>query len=122
MNILDNVTESQKEAITHVDGPLLVIAGAGSGKTRVITRRVGYLVEQGTAPANILSITFTNKAANEMKERLGEFLDLRGMWVSTFHAMCSRILRNEIEQMGFTKNFSIYDTADQKKCITAVMN
>jgi DNA helicase-2/ATP-dependent DNA helicase PcrA len=122
MNILDNVTESQKEAIIHIDGPLLVIAGAGSGKTRVITRRVGYLVEQGTAPANILSITFTNKAANEMKERLGEFLDLRGMWVSTFHAMCSRILRNEIEQMGFTKNFSIYDTADQKKCITAVMN
>ena len=122
MNILDNVSESQKEAITHIDGPLLVIAGAGSGKTRVITRRVGYLVEQGTAPANILSITFTNKAANEMKERLGEFLDLRGMWVSTFHAMCSRILRNEIEQMGFTKNFSIYDTADQKKCITAVMN
>ena len=91
MNILDNVTESQKEAITHVDGPLLVIAGAGSGKTRVITRRVGYLVEQGTDPSNILSITFTNKAANEMKERLGEFLDLRGMWISTFHAMCSRI-------------------------------
>ena len=122
MNILDNVTESQKEAITHMDGPLLVIAGAGSGKTRVITRRVGYLVEQGTAPANILSITFTNKAANEMKERLGEFLDLRGMWVSTFHAMCSRILRNEIEQMGFTRNFSIYDTADQSKCVKAVMN
>ncbi|MBS1258130.1 MAG: ATP-dependent DNA helicase PcrA [Candidatus Scalindua arabica] len=122
MNILDNVTESQKEAITHIDGPLLVIAGAGSGKTRVITRRVGYLVESGTAPANILSITFTNKAANEMKERLGEFLDLRGMWVSTFHAMCSRILRSEIEQMSFTRNFSIYDTADQKKCITAVMN
>jgi DNA helicase-2/ATP-dependent DNA helicase PcrA len=122
MNILDNVTESQKEAITHIDGPLLVIAGAGSGKTRVITRRVGYLVEQGTAPANILSITFTNKAANEMKERLGEFLDLRGMWVSTFHAMCSRILRSEIEQMGFTRNFSIYDTADQSKCVKAVMN
>ena len=122
MNILDNVTESQKEAITHIDGPLLVIAGAGSGKTRVITRRVGYLVEKGIAPANILSITFTNKAANEMKERLGEFLDLRGMWVSTFHAMCSRILRSEIEHLNFTKNFSIYDTADQKKCITAVMS
>ena len=122
MNILDNVTESQKEAITHIDGPLLVIAGAGSGKTRVITRRVGYLVEQGTAPANILSITFTNKAANEMKERLCEFLDLRGMWVSTFHAMCSRILRTEIEHLDFTRNFTIYDTADQKKCIKAVMS
>jgi len=122
MNILDNVTESQKEAITHIDGPLLVIAGAGSGKTRVITRRVGYLVEQGTDPANILSITFTNKAANEMKERLGEFLDLRGMWISTFHAMCSRILRNEIELLDFTKNFSIYDSGDQIKCIKDAMN
>ncbi|MCP4267863.1 MAG: UvrD-helicase domain-containing protein [Candidatus Brocadiaceae bacterium] len=122
MNILDNVTESQKEAITHIDGPILVIAGAGSGKTRVITRRVGYLVEKGIKPANILSITFTNKAANEMKERLGEFLDLRGMWVSTFHAMCSRILRSEIEHLDFTKNFSIYDAADQKKCIKDVMN
>ncbi len=121
MNILDNVTESQKEAITHIDGPILVIAGAGSGKTRVITRRVGYLVQNGIKPANILSITFTNKAANEMKERLGEFLDLRGMWVSTFHAMCSRILRSEIEHMDFTRNFSIYDTADQKKCIKDVM-
>ncbi len=122
MNILDNVTESQKEAITHIDGPLLVIAGAGSGKTRVITRRVGYLVEKGTDPANILSITFTNKAANEMKERLGEFLDLRGMWISTFHAMCSRILRNEIELLDFTKNFSIYDSGDQIKCIKDAMN
>ena len=121
MNILDNVTESQKEAITHVDGPLLVIAGAGSGKTRVITRRVGYLVEQGTSPSNILSITFTNKAANEMKERLGEFLDLRGMWISTFHAMCSRILRSEIEHLEFTRNFSIYDSGDQAKCIKDIM-
>ena len=121
MNILDNVTESQKEAITHVDGPLLVIAGAGSGKTRVITRRVGYLVEQGTSPSNILSITFTNKAANEMKERLGEFLDLRGMWISTFHAMCSRILRSEIEHLEFTRNFGIYDSGDQAKCIKDIM-
>ncbi len=122
MNILDNVTEAQKEAITHINGPLLVIAGAGSGKTRVITRRVGYLVEQGTEPSNILSITFTNKAANEMKERLGEFLDLRGMWISTFHAMCSRILRSEIELLGYTKNFSIYDSGDQTKCIKDTMN
>ncbi|GAX61120.1 ATP-dependent DNA helicase PcrA [Candidatus Scalindua japonica] len=122
MNILDNVTEAQKEAITHIEGPLLVIAGAGSGKTRVITRRVGYLVEKGTPPANILSITFTNKAANEMKERLGEFLDLRGMWISTFHSMCSRILRSEIEHLDFTKNFSIYDSGDQIKCIKDAMN
>ena len=121
MHILDNVTEAQKEAIIHLDGPLLVIAGAGSGKTRVITRRVGYLVEKGTSPSNILSITFTNKAANEMRERLSEFIDLRGMWTSTFHAMCSRILRSEIEHLEFTRNFSIYDSGDQIKCIKDVM-
>ena len=122
MNILDNVTESQKEAITHIDGPLLVIAGAGSGKTRVITRRIGHLIEKGISPLNILAITFTNKAANEMKERLDEFLDQKGMWISTFHAMCARILRNEIELLGYSKHFSIYDTGDQLTCIKAVMN
>ncbi|ODS34141.1 MAG: ATP-dependent DNA helicase PcrA [Candidatus Scalindua rubra] len=122
MNILDNVTESQKEAITHTDGTLLVIAGAGSGKTRVITRRIGYLVEKEIDPINILAITFTNKAANEMKERLSEFLIRKGMWVSTFHAMCARILRNEIEQLGYSRNFSIYDTGDQVNCIKTVMN
>jgi DNA helicase II / ATP-dependent DNA helicase PcrA len=122
MNILDNVTESQKEAITHIDGPLLVIAGAGSGKTRVITRRIGHLIGKGIAPLNILAITFTNKAANEMKERLDEFLDQKGMWISTFHAMCARILRNEIELLGYSKHFSIYDTGDQITCIKSVMN
>ncbi len=108
MKILENITESQKEAITHIDGPLLVIAGAGSGKTRVITRRIGHLIEKGIDPLNILAITFTNKAANEMKERLDEFLDQKGMWISTFHAMCARILRNEIELLGYSKHFSIY--------------
>jgi len=122
MNILENVTESQKEAITHVDGPLLVIAGAGSGKTRVITRRIGYLIEEGIEPYNILAITFTNKAANEMKERINELLDRKGMWISTFHAMCARILRNDIELMGYSENFSIYDTKDQLNCIKTVMN
>ncbi|MFQ5965626.1 MAG: ATP-dependent helicase [Candidatus Scalinduaceae bacterium] len=122
MNILDNVTESQKEAITHIDGPLLVIAGAGSGKTRVITRRIGYLVDEGVSPYNILAITFTNKAANEMKERLCEFLNQKGMWISTFHAMCARILRNEIEPLGYSKQFSIYDSGDQISCIKTVMN
>lgn len=122
MNILDNVTEPQKEAITHIDGPLLVIAGAGSGKTRVITRRIGYLIEEGIDPLNILAITFTNKAANEMRERINEFLDRKGMWISTFHAMCARILRNDIELMGYSENFSIYDTKDQINCIKTVMN
>ncbi len=122
MKILENITESQKEAITHIDGPLLVIAGAGSGKTRVITRRIGHLIEKGIDPLNILAITFTNKAANEMKERLDEFLDQKGMWISTFHAMCARILRNEIELLGYSKHFSIYDTSDQLTCIRSVMN
>lgn len=122
MNILDNVTESQKEAITHMDGPLLVIAGAGSGKTRVITRRIGHLIEKGIDPLNILAITFTNKAANEMKERLCQFLDQKGMWISTFHSMCVRILRNDIELLGYSKHFSIYDTGDQITCIRSVMN
>ncbi|GJQ58880.1 MAG: ATP-dependent DNA helicase PcrA [Candidatus Scalindua sp. AMX11] len=122
MNILDNVTESQKEAITHIDGPLLVIAGAGSGKTRVITRRIGYLIENRISPYNILAITFTNKAANEMKERLNTFLDQKGVWVSTFHTMCARILRSEIELLGYSNHFTIYDTSDQVRCVKSVMN
>ncbi|MCP5003585.1 MAG: UvrD-helicase domain-containing protein [Planctomycetes bacterium] len=122
MDILDNVTESQKEAITHIDGPLLVIAGAGSGKTRVITRRIGYLIENQIAPYNILAITFTNKAANEMKERLNKFLDQKGVWVSTFHTMCARILRSEIELLGYSKHFTIYDSGDQVRCIKTVMD
>ncbi|MDR4497847.1 MAG: UvrD-helicase domain-containing protein [Candidatus Scalindua sp.] len=122
MNILDNVTESQKEAITHRDGPLLIIAGAGSGKTRVITRRIGYLIEKHIAPHNILAITFTNKAANEMKARLNQFLDQKGVWVSTFHTMCARILRSEIGLLGYSSHFTIYDTSDQVSCIRSVMN
>ncbi|MGR3318512.1 MAG: UvrD-helicase domain-containing protein, partial [Candidatus Anammoxibacter sp.] len=97
MNLLDNVTDAQKEAITHIHGPLLVIACAGSGKTRVITRRVAYLIEQGINPYSILALTFTNKAANEMKERVHEYCKYSGMWISTFHSMCVRILRVDIE-------------------------
>lgn len=122
MKILEDVTESQKEAISHIDGPLLVIAGAGSGKTRVITRRVGYLIENGVSPYNVLAITFTNKAANEIKERLREFINIKGMWVSTYHAMCARILRMEIEHLGYTNDFSIYDTGDQVNCVKSVMD
>lgn len=112
--LLEDVTEPQFEAITHLEGPLLVLAGAGSGKTRVITRRICYLIERGVSPYNILALTFTNKAADEMKERVLAYYNYPGLWVSTFHSMCARILRSEhnIERLGYTRSFSIYDTAD----------
>ena len=121
MNPLDNVTDVQKEAITHIDGPLLIIAAAGSGKTRVITRRIAYLIENGVNPYNILAITFTNKAANEMKERVNKFYPHKGMWVSTFHSMCARILRLEIEKLGYSNTFTIYDKQDQVSSIKEVI-
>ena len=100
-NILEGLNEKQYEAVTHVDGPLLVIAGAGSGKTRVLTHRIANLIsEHGVKPWNILAITFTNKAAKEMKERIEKLIGeeySKDMWVGTFHAMCVRLLRREIE-------------------------
>lgn len=117
-NILDKLNKEQFEAVTHVDGPLLVIAGAGSGKTRVLTHRIAYLIsEHNVKPWNILAITFTNKAAREMKERIEKLIgesDSKDMWVGTFHAMCVRILRREIEKAGYDKNFLIFDTTDSK--------
>lgn len=121
MSLLNNITDKQREAITHVEGPLLVVAGAGSGKTRVITRRIGYLMSQGVRPYNILAITFTNKAADEMCERVKQFSTHKGLWVSTFHKMCSRILRNHIDRLGYSKDFSIYDTVDQLNRIKSIM-
>ncbi len=121
MFLLKDITENQREAVTHMEGPLLIIAGAGSGKTRVITRRIGYLVSQGINPYNILAITFTNKAADEMCERIKQFLSQKGLWISTFHKMCSRILRNNIERLGYSKDFSIYDTTDQLNQIKSIM-
>ncbi len=121
MGILDDVTPAQREAITHIDGPLLVVAGAGSGKTRVITRRVAYLVERGIGPYSILAITFTNKAAGEMKERIEQLGASRGVWISTFHSMCARMLRQSPELIERDRNFVIYDTADQAACVKGVM-
>ena len=121
MDLLNNVTDAQKEAITHINGPLLVIACAGSGKTRVITRRVAYLIEQGINPYSILALTFTNKAANEMKERVNEYCKYSGMWISTFHSMCVRILRVDIEKLGYSNTFTIYDKQDQLSSIKGVM-
>ncbi len=120
-SFLHDVTDQQREAITHVEGPLLVVAGAGSGKTRVITRRIGYLISQGVNPYNILAITFTNKAAGEMSERVKQFSSHKGLWVSTFHKMCSRILRSNIDRLGYSRDFSIYDTTDQLNRVKSIM-
>jgi len=115
--ILAKLNPAQKQAVLHKEGPLLILAGAGSGKTRVLTSRVAYLIAQGVDPYRILAITFTNKAANEMKERLSIFLGekaVEGLWVSTFHAACVRILRREIGALDYQSNFIIYDSDDQQ--------
>lgn len=123
-NILDDLNQIQKKAVTYTEGPLLIFAGAGTGKTRVITYRVAYLLEQGLAtPHEILAITFTNKAANEMKSRVEQLIGERAqdMWIRTFHSACGRILRNEIGILGYDRNFVIYDELDQIRLITECM-
>jgi DNA helicase-2/ATP-dependent DNA helicase PcrA len=116
---LDSLNDMQKRAVKQTDGPLLIIAGAGSGKTRVLTHRISYLIEEcGVSPYNILAITFTNKAAGEMRERVENTVDCGSqIWVSTFHSTCVRILRRYIDRLGYTTNFTIYDTDDQKSVI-----
>lgn len=125
-NILDNLNKEQREAVETVRGPLLVLAGAGSGKTKLLTSRIAYLIQNGVRPRNILAVTFTNKAAKEMKERLGNILGenvVKYMWVGTFHGICGRILRGNIENYSFQsgkrldKNFSIYDETDSNAVI-----
>ncbi|MCL2286681.1 MAG: UvrD-helicase domain-containing protein [Firmicutes bacterium] len=118
MNYLSNLNPAQTEAVLHMDGPLLIFAGAGSGKTRVLTYRVVRLIEQGVDPYHIIAITFTNKAAKEMRERINALTPLGDqVWVSTFHAACTRILRREIQHLGFYKGFSIYDSQDTQRLI-----
>ena len=117
---LTSLNGPQKEAVLCTEGPLLVLAGAGSGKTRVLTHRIAHLVEDlGVAPWQIMAITFTNKAAAEMRERLGGLIGpySRGMWVSTFHSMCVRILRADCERLGFAQGFTIYDDDDSKRLV-----
>ena len=121
--LLAGLNPQQADAVTHSGGPLLVVAGAGSGKTRVLTRRIAYLMSRrNVAPYQILAITFTNKAAGEMKERVGELVGpiAKSMWVSTFHSACVRILRQEAARLGYSNSFSIYDSADSLRLITIV--
>ena len=123
MSIYDTLNPMQKEAVLHTEGPLLILAGAGSGKTRVLTHRIAYLIdEKEVNPWNILAITFTNKAAGEMRERVDALVGFgaESIWVSTFHSTCVRILRRYIENLGYTTSFSIYDSDDQKTLMKQV--
>jgi DNA helicase II / ATP-dependent DNA helicase PcrA len=116
--LLEGLNEPQREAVTHGEGPLLILAGAGSGKTRVLTYRIAFLIYTDQAQAGeILAITFTNKAANEMRERVERLLgrSTRGMWVMTFHSACARLLRAEADRLGYTRQFTIYDQADSRR-------
>ncbi|MCX6420750.1 MAG: UvrD-helicase domain-containing protein, partial [Actinobacteria bacterium] len=123
-DLLADLNPPQREAVVHRGGPLLVVAGAGSGKTRVLTRRIAHLLAEGGArPGEILAITFTNKAAAEMRERVVEAVgpQARSMWVSTFHSACVRILRSESSRLGIASTFSIYDSADSLRLMTLVL-
>lgn len=123
IEMLEGMNDRQYEAATHVDGPLLIIAGAGSGKTRVLTHRIAYLIEeQDVNPYNIMAITFTNKAAAEMRERIDKIIGMgsESIWVMTFHSTCVRILRRYIDKIGYDNNFTIYDTDDSKSVMKAV--
>ncbi|MGD6900010.1 DNA helicase PcrA [Bacillus infantis] len=122
--LLNGLNAQQQNAVKATDGPLLIMAGAGSGKTRVLTHRIGYLmVEKGVNPYNILAITFTNKAAREMRERIQNMMGgaADDIWISTFHSMCVRILRRDIDRIGFSRNFTILDTTDQQSVIKAIL-
>ena len=123
MAVYDTLNKPQKEAVFHTEGPLLILAGAGSGKTRVLTHRIAYLIEEkGVNPWNILAITFTNKAAEEMRQRVDSLVGIgaESIWVSKFHSMCVRILRRYIDRLGYDNRFTIYDTDDQKTLMKEV--
>ena len=121
---LKQLNESQREAVVYTDGPSLVVAGAGSGKTRVLTYKIAYLLRQGLPPQSILALTFTNKAAREMKDRIASLTDermVRRLWMGTFHSVFSRILRSEAECIGYPSNFTIYDATDSKSLLRSIM-
>ena len=124
--MLEGMNDKQTEAVLATEGPVLIMAGAGSGKTRVLTHRIAYLIEEKNInPWRILAITFTNKAAREMKERVGGLLDAevaRDVWVSTFHALCVRILRRDIEKLGMNRAFTIADPAEQLTLVKHILS
>jgi len=124
VNYLNELNTPQKQAVETTEGPVMVIAGAGSGKTRVLTYRIAHLINKGVDPFNILSLTFTNKAAQEMKERIGKivgFSEARNLWMGTFHSVFAKILRAEAEKIGYPRNFTIYDTQDSKNLIKTIL-
>ena len=123
MSFLEQLNTAQREAVTHTEGPSLIVAGAGSGKTRVLTYRVAYLLQQGVPASNILALTLTNKAAREMKERIIQLVpanDARYLWMGTFHSICAKLLRRHAELLGYTPDFTIYDTQDSKSLLKAI--
>src|SRR3982751_4291295 len=125
IDYLQGLNEQQREAVLHKDGPLMIVAGAGSGKTKVLTTRIAHLMSNGVDAFNILALTFTNKAAKEMKERIEKVLgnnDARNLYIGTFHSVFARILRGEAPRLGYPSNFTIYDTDDAKSVIKAVVN
>ena len=121
---LSRLNPEQRAAVEHIEGPTLILAGAGSGKTRVLTYKIAYLVSQGIQPWRILAVTFTNKAAREMAERVEALIHMptRNLWIGTFHGMCVRILRQEAARWGFSKNFTIYDRDEQLAVVKKIRN
>ncbi len=123
-NYLDQLNEVQKEAVLHKDGPMLIIAGAGSGKTRVLTYRIAHLMNQGVDAFSILALTFTNKAAREMKKRIAQMVgesEAKNLWMGTFHSVFARILRSEANKLGYPSNFTIYDSQDSVRLLTSII-
>ena len=119
---LSNLNSEQQKAVKHIDGPLLILAGAGSGKTTTMTHRIAYMIEQGVNPAQIMAVTFTNKAAGEMRDRVESLVPrTRGMWIMTFHAMCLRMLRYQSEVLGYKTGFTVYDETDRKSLVKRIM-
>src|SRR5687767_7053939 len=122
---LQGLNEQQREAVLHIEGPLMIVAGAGSGKTKVLTTRIAHLMRNGVDSFNILALTFTNKAAKEMKERVEKILgnqEARNLYIGTFHSVFARILRGEAPRLGYPNNFTIYDTDDAKSVVKTVIN
>ena len=121
-DLLDSLTPAQREAVLHTDGPLLILAGPGSGKTRVVTHRIARLLEQSVHPSQILALTFTNKAADEMASRVEGLVENRGVWISTFHRFAARLLRSHASLVGLQENFTIYDAHDSRQVLRRVID